>query len=817
MGKKFKSYRVNHDLIYNVIGVLSVLAMIPLLVMDVQQQRQTAPSPTHHTSAIQSDLFKVFVYSSLLIGLQLGLDLTIDAMSNRVSMKNITIRAVITGTIVITSCQHIYFSLFGNNVVATWTIMHMRFIVTGVLTVRVILFRNFTVKEHIVLSYLMIMCWSVGTVLYSYHYFWHSLIYVGTLLRFIGMVIVFGGIFRHVYMVLMGKLVDEEWYIKWQQSAFEILLSLFLLVGCFIAFWWPPDYDTVDIPMIFMNIVNIVFLTFLCTIMTDEFRYNFNKVNNKLHMKRLFVRHVSHEFRTPLNCCLLGLKYLKSNFQVNKDLNKYHEIDTIEVLNEVTESCNTSLEFVNNLLMYEKIDTVELPLYLKREDLGALCRQVHKSFALSAREMGIALHLNIHKSLLASPSFDEEEGTDVSPDHSCIRPYSVIDGPKIVIVLRNLMSNALKFTPKGGSVTLSVKPVRNDTTETTMRRRNMTTRIMDVSTPPVCLVDHITHLRVVVSDTGRGMSQEEQEQLFSKIVQFNPNDSQEGGGSGIGLFLSHHIMKDHEMKIHVFSEGVENKGTSFYLDFPLCIPNRSKSSSSKSLTSDTESDKSILFGTLGYLCPPQFLNFCLVPRISDKLDSDEEEINDDDNIDGKPDISRFHPAGSSGDSNSDIHSSFSVNSLSDSRTLWRRKLDCLEDLTIMVVDDSSLNRKMIIRTLKQNRIGSSFDDFADGLELLQALGVESDKSDINVETFKCLPQELAHRYDVILLDDHMTHMNGSVAIKILRQSGYNGLVVGLTGNALKDELDSYCAAGVDYAMPKPFQVEDFIQILRQIF
>jgi signal transduction histidine kinase len=257
------------------------------------------------------------------------------------------------------------------------------------------------------------------------------------------MVIVFGGIFRHVYMVLMGKLVDEEWYIKWQQSAFEILLSLFLLVGCFIAFWWPPDYDTVDIPMIFMNIVNIVFLTFLCTIMTDEFRYNFNKVNNKLHMKRLFVRHVSHEIRTPLNCCLLGLKYLKSNFQANKDLNQYHEIDTIEVLNEVTESCNTSLEFVNNLLMYEKIDTVELPLYLKREDLGALCRQVHKSFALSAREMGIALHLNIHKSLLASPSFDEEEGTDVSPDHSCIRPYSVIDGPKIVIVLRNLMSNAL--------------------------------------------------------------------------------------------------------------------------------------------------------------------------------------------------------------------------------------------------------------------------------------------------------------------------------------------------------------------------------------
>jgi CheY-like chemotaxis protein len=56
-------------------------------------------------------------------------------------------------------------------------------------------------------------------------------------------------------------------------------------------------------------------------------------------------------------------------------------------------------------------------------------------------------------------------------------------------------------------------------------------------------------------------------------------------------------------------------------------------------------------------------------------------------------------------------------------------------------------------------------------------------------------------------------MNGSVAVKRLRQHGYEGLVVGVTGSALEEDLNAFCAAGVDYALPKPFVIEDFIDIL----
>jgi hypothetical protein len=68
------------------------------------------------------------------------------------------------------------------------------------------------------------------------------------------------------------------------------------------------------------------------------------------------------------------------------------------------------------------------------------------------------------------------------------------------------------------------------------------------------------------------MSPHELEQLFTKIVQFSPNENQKGGGSGIGLFLSHQIMAGHDLKLHVFSEGVAGRGAQFFIDFPFMPP-----------------------------------------------------------------------------------------------------------------------------------------------------------------------------------------------------------------------------------------------------
>jgi signal transduction histidine kinase/CheY-like chemotaxis protein len=807
MGKN-RTYHLNHELIYYVFGVFFVLMISPLLFLNVQH------SATHESKvALQSDLFKGFICSTLVVGVLFTIELTIDALSNRVSLKHIAVRAVICSTLVISSCLHIYFSLGQCDVVASWTIMHMRSIICGVLAVHVILFRHQQHKQYTLFSYATILFWCSGTVLISYHFYSPNMKYIGTGLRIVGVLITFIRAIRHVSIMLEGKLA-EDWYNQWQQAAFEILLTFTLFMGSFIVIFYRPDHDTIGTPMILLSINSVVFLTLLSTIMTDEYRYNFNEVNNKLSVKRLFVRHVSHEIRTPLNCCLLGIKYLKSSILTKSSM---RDAEVIEILDEVTEGCNTSLEFVNNLLMYEKIDTVELPLYLKREDLGTLCRQVHKSFAFSAREVGIELNLNIHDALKL---FAKPKEVAV---RSCIRPCSLIDGPKIVIVLRNLMANALKFTPKGGSVTLTVKPVHIDP----VKQKNSADRKFDIS-PPSSLSADTTHFRVILSDTGPGMSQEEQKQLFTRIVQFNPNDNQKGGGSGIGLYLSHHIMKDHKLKIQVYSEGVPGRGTHFFMDFPRYF------SDDLGVLKRVDSKRSAIFGNsrIGRLCPSSLLELFVTRRISnysgndtsdkESEESDNNEMFSDENIndigDGSGRISSMDlTSTNSFNTDKTCHPTFSINLQSVQRKSIRSQAKSMEDLKIAVADDSSLNRKMLIRTLKQNRIGASYDDFSDGLDLLRALGVVSDESDPESDemTRTVMSPQLVNLFDVIILDDHMTHMNGSVAIKILRQCGYEGLVVGLTGSALKEELEAFCFVGVDYALPKPFLIEDFIEIIRR--
>jgi Histidine kinase-, DNA gyrase B-, and HSP90-like ATPase len=75
-------------------------------------------------------------------------------------------------------------------------------------------------------------------------------------------------------------------------------------------------------------------------------------------------------------------------------------------------------------------------------------------------------------------------------------------------------------------------------------------------------------LEIVVSDSGAGISPENQKKLFKEVVQFNPEKLQGGGGSGFGLFITKGIVDLHGGEISVYSAG-EGKGTSFTLRLPM--------------------------------------------------------------------------------------------------------------------------------------------------------------------------------------------------------------------------------------------------------
>jgi signal transduction histidine kinase/CheY-like chemotaxis protein len=705
-------------------------------------------------------------------------------------------------------------------------------------------------KKHVVAkpiyAYLAMFCWNGGSIIKLYGMYTSGAFVCSRILQSVSFLLAFGIICKHIYMVIKGQ--TDGWYLEWQRAAREGNVIVALTVAVFSALYFRHDVfiGLSATTLVIFSYIGVSFLVVMSTILTHEIRHDFAEAQQSLSVKRMFVRYVSHEVRTPLSSCMLGIEYMKAAI-LNPTEACIEEITGI--LDEVSEGCNTAIEFMNNLLLYEKVDSMEMPLYLKREDLSAVCADVLKTFQMSARQLAVNLSLDVHESLKTPDSDDVMPADDSKASPAGFNAFSMIDGPKVVIVLRNLTSNALKFTPKGGRVSLSVIPI--DKSIPTYSgigslkgsfREQLPVDILSLQPSPPT---DTTHFRVILSDTGRGMSQEEQKQLFTKIVQFSPNENQKGGGSGIGLFLSHKIMADHNLKIQVFSEGINGSGTQFFIDFPAVLPEEEE------VVDQTIAE---CVGTTPEpvvpTSPPEHCLSCCLPRssihdIEAAVSSDDPfDIEEEGNLaelDDRNPLPRYSKKSSSSESSSNSNSMRSAHhslrssahgptrqSHRETELTSRQQKIPLGLMSILLVDDSVMNRKMLTRTLKQHHVGASHEGAGDGLELLSLMGVpgatdsgyeavvtDHDSSDTDVTPVFTLQGKTD--FDVIILDDNMTYMNGSEAVKILREYGYEGLVIGLTGSALEEDLNAFCAAGVDYALPKPFVIEDFINIIKSNF
>ena len=104
---------------------------------------------------------------------------------------------------------------------------------------------------------------------------------------------------------------------------------------------------------------------------------------NLLEVKRMFVRYVSHEVRTPLNAVVLGLSYLKKQHQSNQ---LSMEKEVLDVVEEVRLSCEAAVDILNDLLTYEKLDGGLLQTYFKHEPALDLVQIVTKPFRQQVNE-----------------------------------------------------------------------------------------------------------------------------------------------------------------------------------------------------------------------------------------------------------------------------------------------------------------------------------------------------------------------------------------------------------------------------------------------
>jgi len=225
-------------------------------------------------------------------------------------------------------------------------------------------------------------------------------------------------------------------------------------------------------------------------------------------MKSQFVSIAAHQLRTPLSIIKWSLSLLREEKEFNKE-----EKDLVLKAYQTNERM---INLVNDLLNVARIEEGRFVYEPKIVEFSEIVESVYNSLKENAKQKKIEYSLEI------------SEGKKIVK----------VDVEKISLAVKNLIENALKYTPEKGKVEVSVKE----------RKRKH-------------------ELVFSVKDTGVGIPKNQQERIFTKFFRGANVVRMQTEGSGLGLFITKNIIEAHGGKIWFKSQ--ENKGTTFYFTLPL--------------------------------------------------------------------------------------------------------------------------------------------------------------------------------------------------------------------------------------------------------
>lgn len=221
------------------------------------------------------------------------------------------------------------------------------------------------------------------------------------------------------------------------------------------------------------------------------------------HSRLVFFTNISHELRTPLTLIADPVEMLLEDTGIKGK--------SRELLKMVQRNALALQQLVSNILDFRKIQNGKMELKLYRFDIVKTLTMWVGDFQLTAERKQIRLHLDVD---------------DLTGSHEMIA-----DQEKISRIVFNLLSNALKYTPAGGEIFVSLK-------------------------------DEGANLRLDVRDTGKGISQDEADKIFERFFQAKGAAS----GTGIGLALVKSFVELHHGEARVESEP--GKGSDFIVVIP---------------------------------------------------------------------------------------------------------------------------------------------------------------------------------------------------------------------------------------------------------
>lgn len=223
------------------------------------------------------------------------------------------------------------------------------------------------------------------------------------------------------------------------------------------------------------------------------------------NMKTKFFTNVSHEFRTPLSLILSPL---------DKILKQTHDAAQKSQLQLIHRNAKRLLQLINQLLDFRKMEVQQFVLHPGFHDIVAFCKDISQSFSDIAEQKNISFSIE-----------SDIEKLD-----------TWFDKDKLEKILFNLLSNAFKYTPQNGTVTISFGYANNE-------------------------------FIIKVKDNGIGIPAQQHEKIFERFFQLDVPESMLNHGSGIGLAITKEFVRLHDGVVQVDSEP--NRGTTFTVSLPV--------------------------------------------------------------------------------------------------------------------------------------------------------------------------------------------------------------------------------------------------------
>ena len=243
----------------------------------------------------------------------------------------------------------------------------------------------------------------------------------------------------------------------------------------------------------------------------EEKRKRVNELKEADRIKTEFFVNISHELRTPINVIFSATQM--EEIMLKSYLSDSASEDNFKYVKMMKQNCYRLLRLIENLIDITKFENGYYTLNKSNNDIISLIEEVVSSVAgyIENKDISVIFDTDIEEKIIA------------------------LDPEKIERIILNLLSNSVKFTPSGGSISVKIQ-------------------------------DHKDNVCIKIKDTGSGIPEDKLQSIFDRFVQVDKSLNRSHEGSGIGLSIVKSLVEQHGGKI--FVKSIESQGSEFSIHLP---------------------------------------------------------------------------------------------------------------------------------------------------------------------------------------------------------------------------------------------------------